>query len=248
VVAATLAPPLPHRSTLESESTAKLMGLAILGEKVAAKIYVMMGQLRPEYKDIMRKFATMEGKHGTWFSEVSLQNNIEPDRAFAENEMGYLLSQVDEHFAANDFDALAVVQGFIVESMAIATYEPFLKIAHKYPGSREVFQKALDEEHYHVEWITRYLRLRFYDATEEFTALAQRVNVQGVDCIGGSMMNIAEYLDVIGLSGADCAGVMMDEYTGLLERVGVPTKAASKNVISLFMPLIRKYRHGEKTK
>ena len=49
-------------------------------------------------------------------------------------------------------------------------------------------------------------------------------------------------------AGADCAGVMMDEYTGLLERVGVPSKKASKNVISLFMPLIRKYRHGEKTK
>ncbi len=238
----------PPRSALESESTAKLIGLAVFGEKLAAKIYTMMGQLKPELQPLMKKFASMEGKHGTWFHEAGLKNGIEPDRAFAENELGYLWSQVEEHFAAKDFDALAVVQGFIVESMAIATYEPFLKIADKYPGTREVFQTALDEEHYHVDWITRYLRLRFFDADDEFTALAERVNVQGVDCIGGSMMNIAEYLNVIGLSGADCAGIMMDEYTTLLERVGVPSKKASKNVISLFMPLIRKYRRGEKTK
>ena len=34
----------------------------------------------------------------------------------------------------------------------------------------------------------------------------------------------------------------------LLENVGVEPKKASKNVVSLFMPLIRKYRRGEKTK
>ena len=47
---------------------------------------------------------------------------------------------------------------------------------------------------------------------------------------------------------ADCAGMMMDEYTTLLEKVGIEPKKAAKNVVSLFMPLIRKYRHGEKTK
>jgi hypothetical protein len=190
----------------------------------------------------------MEGTHGTWFQKICDDNGIVPDRAFAENELGYLLSQVEEHHANGDFDALAVVQGFIVESMAISIYEPFLGIANKYPGSLAIFQQTLDEEHYHVDWITRYLRLRFFDATDEFTALAERVNVKGVDCIGGSMMNIADYLTKIGLSGADCAGIMMDGYTTLLEKVGVPSKKASKNVVSLFMPLIRKYRHGEKTK
>ena len=58
------------------------------------------------------------------------------------------------------------------------------------------------------------------------------------------MMKIADYLNTIGLSGADCAGCMMDGYTQLLERVGIEQKKASKNVIGLFMPLIHKYRHG----
>jgi hypothetical protein len=41
---------------------------------------------------------------------------------------------------------------------------------------------------------------------------------------------------------------MMDGYTGLLERVGIPTKEATRNVVGLFMPLIQKYRHGESIK
>lgn len=243
MVAATI-----ERTPLETESAAKLLGLAIFGERVAAQIYLRMGELKPEYQPLMKKFAQMEAKHGGWFMDAARKNGIEPDRAFAENELGYLLSQVEEHYQNKSFESLAVVQGFIVESMAIATYEPFLKIADKYPGTEKVFRDALDEEHYHVDWVTRYLRLRFFDATDEFTALAEQVNIQGVDCIGGSMMNIAGYLDVIGLSGADCAGMMMDEYTTLLENVGVEPKKASKNVVTLFMPLIRKYRHGEKTK
>ena len=96
----------------------------------------------------------------------------------------------------------------------------------------------------HVDWVTRYLRLRFFDAETEFLELAERVNVAGIDCIGGSMMKIADYLSMIGLSGADCAGCMMDGYTELLERVGVEQKKASKNVVGMFMPLIHKYRHG----
>jgi hypothetical protein len=41
---------------------------------------------------------------------------------------------------------------------------------------------------------------------------------------------------------------MTDEYTGLLERVGIEERRAMKNVMSLFIPLVRKYRRGEKTK
>jgi rubrerythrin len=230
------------------ESMDKLMGLAVFGEKVAARIYTLMGKLKPEYADLMKKFAQMESVHGTWFRDVSKKNDITPDKDFADNELGYLLSQVDDHYEAGNFEALAILQGFIVESMAIATYDPFLEIADNYEGAREVFEKALDEEHYHVDWITRYLRLRFFDRTDEFTDLVEKVNVQGVDCVGGSMMNIADYLSDVGLSGADCAGAMMDHYTQMLMDVGVDEKRAAKNVVSLFMPLIRKYRHGEKTK
>lgn len=236
------------RSPDIQESMNKLMGLAVFGEKVAARIYTLMGKLRPEYQELLKRFAQMESTHGTWFREVARNNGLEPDKDFADKELGYLLSQVDAHYEAGDFDALAVVQGFIVESMAIATYDPFLGIADRWQGAREVFTKVLEEERYHVEWIRRYLRLRFFDREDELTSLAERVNVQGVDCVGGSMMNIADYLTSVGLDGADCAGVMMDEYTSLLEDVGVDKKRAAKNVVSLFMPLIRKYRHGEKTK
>jgi rubrerythrin len=222
----------------------RLMGLAVFGEMVAARTYNLMAQLRDEFAVLLRKFAQMEGQHASWFREASRVNNIEPDKEFADGELDYLIDQVNDHHAAGDFDALAVVQGFIVESMAIATYEPFLSVSDKYPGARDAFQKALDEERYHVDWVTRYLRLRFFDAETEFLELAERVNVAGIDCIGGSMMKIADYLSMIGLSGADCAGCMMDGYTELLERVGVEQKKASKNVVGMFMPLIHKYRHG----
>jgi hypothetical protein len=62
------------------------------------------------------------------------------------------------------------------------------------------------------------------------------------------MMNIAHYLDRIGLSGADCAAGMMDGYTGLLERVGLDQRAALRNVAGIFAPLMAKYRRGERTK
>ena len=122
------------------------MGLAVFGEKVAAKIYLLMAELKEEYAPLMKKFARMEAQHGAWFTDASRANGINPDKIFADNELGYLISQVDEHFAEKNFDALAVVQGFIVESLAIATYESFLTIADKYPGTHEVFKKALEEE------------------------------------------------------------------------------------------------------
>ena len=140
----------------------------------------------------------------------------EPDREVAARELGYLVEQVDRDTRESAFDALAVLQGFIVESLAIATYEPFLGIADTYPGARQAFATALADERYHVDWITRYLRLRYFDAVDEFLGLAGRVNTQGVDCVGGTMMNIASYLDVVGLSGADCAAGMLDGYAGLL--------------------------------
>jgi rubrerythrin len=237
-----------HRTPAQSEAMSKLMGLAVFGEKGAARIYHYMGKLKPEHAGLMKEFAQMEGSHGTWFMDVSRKNGIEPDRAFADKELGYLNRQVEEHYERQDFDALAVLQGFIVECMAISTFDSFLNIADDYVGAREAFGQALEDERYHVDWITGYLQRRFEDRGDEFTELAERVNTQGVDCVGGSMMNIVDYLGEVGLEGADCAGAMMDEYTQLLENVGVERKRAAKNVVSLFMPLIRQYRHGEQTK
>ena len=202
-------PAAPAANALEQRAMARLMGLAVFGEKVAARTYSRMAQLSSQHHDLLKKFAAMEARHGAWFLAVSRRHGVEPDRDFADGELGYLLEQVDAHAAAGDFDALVVLQGFIVESLAIATYEPFLEIADRYEGAREVFQKALDEERYHVDWIIRYLKPRYFDATDELLALAERVNVQGVDCVGGSLMNIADYLDAIGMSGSDCAGSML---------------------------------------
>jgi rubrerythrin len=223
------------------------MGLAIFGEKVAARTYTAMAELRPEHGALLRRFAAMEARHGGSFLRASRSNGVEPDRDFADRELGYLVSQVEEHAAAGDFDALAVLQGFIVESLAIATYEPFLTIADRYPGAREAFATALEEERYHVDWISRYLRLRYFDAEEDLLSLAARVNVQGIDCVGGSMMSIARHLDAIGMSGADCAAGMMDGYASLLENVGLDQRAALKNVASLFAPLMLKYRRERET-
>jgi rubrerythrin len=221
------------------------MGLAVLGEKLAARTYAKMAKLEPRWASRLTEFAAMEARHGASFLKVSRRNGIEPDRGFAEGEIGYLIAQVDDHAAVRDFDALAIVQGFIVESLAIATYEPFLEIADRYEGAREVFAKALEEERYHVDWITRYLRLRYFDDTQELLDLAERVNVQGIDCVGGTLMNIADSLETIGMSGSDCAGAMMDGYSELLERVGLDSRAAVKNVVSLFVPLMAKYRRKE---
>lgn len=232
----------------EREAMASLMGLAIFGEKVAARTYIAMSELREEYGPLMRKFAAMEARHGASFLGASRANGVEPDREFADRELGYLISQVEEYAAAKEFDSLAVLQGFIVESLAIATYEPFLEIADRYPGAGEAFATALADEHYHVDWITRYLRLRYFDAEDEMLELAQRVNVQGLDCVGGTMMNIARYLDTVGLSGADCAAGMMDGYTCLLENVGLEQRPALKNVATMFAPLMAKYRRHERTK
>lgn len=235
------------RSPEAQAAANKLMGLVVFGEKVAARNYVVMGDIRPEYRDLMRKFASMEGQHSTWFSEVSQRNGIVPDREFADGELGYLVDQVERYHNERDFDAIAVVQGFIVECLAISTYEPFLSVADRYEGATDVFQRALDEERYHVDWVTRYLRLRFFDADEDFVGLAERVNVQGIDCVGGTLMNIVDLLDTIGLSAADCTGAMMDEYTNLLEAVGVDPARATKDVISLFVPLVQKYRQSHAT-
>src|SRR5689334_6264562 len=134
----------------------RLMGLAVFGEMVAARIYTLMASLREEYAPLLKKFAGMEGQHAAWFRETCKENGITPDKEFADHELDYLIDQVNDHHAAGDFDALAVVQGFIVESLAIAVYEPFLEVADQYPGTYAIFKKALEEELYHVDWVTRY--------------------------------------------------------------------------------------------
>jgi rubrerythrin len=246
--ALSICPRAARENIHEQLSMDRIMGLAVFGEKVAARTYALMADLRPEYSSLLRTFARMEGQHGTWFAKASAANGFHPDREFADNELGYLITQVDDHHRAGDFDALAILQGFIVECLAIATYEPFVEVARKYPGLTEVFAQALADERYHVDWMTRYLRLRFFDREAEFLALVERVNTQGVDCVGGTLMNITNYLACVGLSGADCAGGMTDEYTKLLERVGIDEQRATRSVVSLFVPIIRKYRRGEKTK
>jgi rubrerythrin len=240
--------PAPGEPATDPSAMSALMGLAIFGERVAARTYHAMAELRPESRDLLRRFAAMEARHGASFAQASRANGVEPDRDFADRELGYLVSQVDEYAEARDFDALAVLQGFIVESLAIATYEPFLTVAPRYPGTEAAFATALADERYHVDWIVRYFRLRYFDAGDELLALAERVNQRGVDCIGGTMMNIARHLEAIGMSGADCAAGMMDGYTALLESVGVEPRAALKNVLGLFAPLMAKHRRGERTK
>jgi len=225
---------------------ASLMGLAIFGEKVAARTYVAMAEVRCDRADLLRRFAAMEARHGSSFLQVSRANAVEPDQEFADRELGYLVEQVDRYAGAADFDALAVLQGFIVESLAIATYEPFVGIADAYVGARQAFATALADERYHVDWITRYLRLRYFDAVDDFVALAERVNAQGVDCVGGTMMNIASHLDVLGLSSVDCVAGMLDGYAGLLEDVGLDKRTALRSVTTLFAPLMAKYRHRER--
>ena len=236
----------PPAGTDHGQAMASLMGLAIFGEKVAARTYVAMADIRAEHAELLRKFAAMEARHGASFLQASRANGVEPDRDFADGELGYLVEQVDRYAGDKDFDALAVLQGFIVESLAIATYEPFLTIADEYEGAHQAFATALADEHYHVDWITRYLRLRYFDRIDEFLGLAERVNVQGIDCVGGTMMNIASYLDMVGMSGADCAAGMLDGYAGLLETVGLDQRTALRNVTTLFAPLMVKYHRRER--
>ena len=140
--------PLPSsdREVASRQAMASLMGLAIFGEKVAARTYVAMADLRGEHGDLLRRFAAMEARHGASFLRVSRASAVEPDRDFADRELGYLIEQVDRYARERDFDALAVLQGFIVESLAIATYEPFLEIADAYPGASEAFATALADE------------------------------------------------------------------------------------------------------
>src|SRR3954453_21280220 len=160
-----------HPATMDLEDRLpirRLMGLAVFGEMLAARIYGLMAQLRPEHSPVLRKFASMEGQHATWFREARRCNAIEPDKEFADHELDYLIAQVNDHHAAGDGEALAFVQESIVESMSNAIYEPYLQVADRYPGTRDVFARALDEERYHVEWMTRYLRLRFFDAEGGF--------------------------------------------------------------------------------
>ncbi|MEO0465856.1 MAG: long-chain fatty aldehyde decarbonylase [Pseudomonadota bacterium] len=220
----------------------RLMGLAVFGEATAARTYNMMSRLRPEFEKMLKKFAYMEGTHARWFRDACAASNVTPDKDFADGELGYLNDQVEAYYEAEDFDALAVVQGFIVESLAISTYAPFLTVADEYPGTRDAFERALEEEMYHVEWIKRYFRLRFYDDGPGFAELTRRVNVKGVDCVGGTMMNIADLLEEVGMSGADCAGAMMDNYAHLLEDVGIERKEAMREVTRMFAPLIQRYR------
>lgn len=239
---------MSKRRVPEELAMAQLLGLAVFGEKVAARTYALMGELEPRYTDLMRKFAGMEGKHGAWFAQAARDNGWGLDRDFADRELGYLLDQVHQYHAQGDFDALAVLQGFIVECLAISTYEPFLEISSQYGGLERMLAQALADELYHVGWVTRYLSLRFFDATDAFMQLVERVNARGVDCVGGTLMNITDCLATVGLRGPDCAAAMADTYTSFLTGVGIDQKSATRSVVALFHPVMRKYRRGEKTK
>ena len=63
---------------------------------------------------------------------------------------------------------------------------------------------------------------------------------------GQHSVDIAGYLDALGMSGADCAAGMLDGYAGLLEQVGLEQRTALRSVTTLFAPLMIKYRHRER--
>lgn len=226
----------------------RLLALAIFGEAVAARTYRAMARIKPEFNDLLQRFAAMEAQHATWFARLAKDNELEADREFAEKELGYLTDQVDRYSADNDFDALVVLQGFIVESLAISTYEPAIDAQQAPPEVRAVFEAAAKDERYHVSWVTKYLQLRFFDDQAGLLALAKRVNVQGVDCVGGSLMNIAGYLSAVGIPGSVCTGLMADNYAAMLEAAGVPSQQATAEVVSVLAPLMRKLRRGDKIK
>ena len=73
-------PELATRDLEDRLPIRRLMGLAVFGEMLAARIYNLMAQLRPEYSPVLRKFASMEGQHATWFREACRHNAIEPDK------------------------------------------------------------------------------------------------------------------------------------------------------------------------
>src|SRR5262245_26347190 len=77
----------PMAETIREQlSMDRIMGLAVFGEKVAARTYALMADLRPEDASLLRKFARMEGQHGTWFAKASEVNGFQPDRKFADKE------------------------------------------------------------------------------------------------------------------------------------------------------------------
>src|SRR5258708_6676909 len=97
--------PAPVAGEDHGRAMASLMGLAIFGEKVAARTYVAMADIRAEHAELLRKFAAMEARHGASFLQASRANGVEPDRDFADGELGYLVEQVDRYAGERDFDA-----------------------------------------------------------------------------------------------------------------------------------------------
>src|SRR5262245_61659191 len=78
---------IPSIPADQQQAINRLMGLAVFGDMVAARTYTLMGQLKPEFTDLMRKFAGMEGQHAAWFRDASRANGIEPDKEFADGEL-----------------------------------------------------------------------------------------------------------------------------------------------------------------
>jgi hypothetical protein len=220
----------------------RLMGIAVLAEKLAAHAYAQLAELRPEESALLLRFAHAETQHASWLGKASAANGFQPDRAFAERELGHLVSQVSAYRAEQDFDAIAVLQGFLLQGLVIATYDPFLDIARRYVGLSQVCSRALAEARHHVDWIARYLHLRFFDRQGELIALVQRVVVRGAHCVGAAWLSYPEYLTGVGLSGAACAGALTDEHAQLLQRAGVEERLATRTALGLVLPAARRCR------
>jgi rubrerythrin len=225
-----------------------LMALAVFGERLAAKTYLAMAALEPRHAGTLRRFAQMEAGHAASFVRVSRNHGLVLGADFAAARLSYLEEQIERYREAGRFDALAVLQGLIVESLAIATYEPFLAIADRYPGAGEVFAAALADEREHVDWMTGYLLARFADTPAALAALAEEVNQSGVDCVGGTLVDIGGYLEAAGLPASQCASAMIDGYAGLLARSGMSEDAALREVVRSFLPLLRRYQAARRAR
>jgi rubrerythrin len=215
----------------------RLVAMAVSGEKIAAETYVLMSLLRSEHSERLRGFAAIETQHAATFADAGRREGLLPDRLFTDRVLGSCIAQIGEHYAARDFDALAIVQSFVVEALAIATYEPFAR-GHR-NGTHEAFRRGLDEERQHVEWLTRYLRLRYFGEEESFLAACARVNTPCITGLGRAFAEIGQDFAALGIEGADCASSMMVQYRGLLDRVGVEHVGASRHVEQMFRPVLQ---------
>jgi len=226
----------------EAQALAHFMGFTMSAERIAARTFALCAQLDNQNQATFKGFCRSETKNSLRVARTNRATGI----GIESNQTGCglepLMAQVEDYFHRGQLDSLVLVKGILVDGILMASRRLLWHLHSAGSTAHQAISASLEDKVVQLRWVYGYVRGRFFQRTDDLVYLCHTVTDRCVDAVGLSLMKAARCLDYAGLSGASFVGDLMDGYVSLLEEAAVEQRIATRDAMSIFMPVVHGYR------